>query len=767
MTSVSNCPPQRFLTGSGSQLSRAIISNEGGGELVLINNCFVENLAILALVIHYSDVVMAVTSGNYVTADTDLKCNFLAWYNSFANNSAVIGGPICRGAEQDICVLESANQGPSAPTKASVPPTPLPNSSTPLSPTQFSAPLTMTPNLSTLLPSISPMTNPVNISLPNECTIGMTISDRDRNEFIAQDSEYTVFVNRLSTNSFLGLTYAQLPSILQLNYEALAENSSGIGVAGSKPFQTPSQDELAHLQIICQKSYDAVDLALSSKPKDSNTSTPVTFPISHAPVTTAPIISAPVTAKPTSVTAPISIAPVTAKPTSVPGTNQTDCIDDMDMIVTSQFINGSDIGIPTDKHQVFILCPNTEFQVGFYDQTTGYVIQGQQPLAIRSNMTIQCGEDGKSINNCSITTGDIAFFLAPGLFRDDVVTIENAVLMGITFSESIREIYFTIQGMGGDINVIDCRFYGGNVNTFVSLFSYYQDLNATVPPSRRHLYISTDNPGRGLIRRMRNLEPIKPRLSTGGTFLTNRHLQQDSFIVHPLNVTFTDCVFENNSNVPLDLSSGDDSKFMVYLGLGFETVIFKNTTFRNNSYALGLMEGNGLITALAASLSGGNIEFYSCSFINNKVIGPGYAITTNAEYPANARPILAVDTCAPKNYGQECEFAWYPDAFWNSTTEVFFFGNVTCINGSSTKSCEALSSSPPTVTSSAAPSPAAPVTLPPDKTPAPIDPNYSSARTLSPTISRTQVPAPRTSAVATMMPTATAFLAIVIFAVFV
>ena len=149
------------------------------------------------------------------------------------------------------------------------------------------------------------------------------------------------------------------------------------------------------------------------------------------------------------------------------------------------------------------------------------------------------------------------------------------------------------------------------MNTFVSLFSYYQDLNATVPPSRRHLYISTDNPGRGLIRRMRNLEPIKPRLSTGGTFLTNRHLQQDSFIVHPLNVTFTDCVFEvrpcsqmrkmfvaiitnvfenqNNSNVPLDLSSGDDSKFMVYLGLGFETVIFKNTTFRNNSYALGLM----------------------------------------------------------------------------------------------------------------------------------------------------------------------------------
>ena len=53
-------------------------------------------------------------------------------------------------------------------------------------------------------------------------------------------------------------------------------------------------------------------------------------------------------------------------------------VDDLDMTLNLEFINGPNIGITSDKHQVFILCPNTKFQVGLYDlTTTGYVIQEQ------------------------------------------------------------------------------------------------------------------------------------------------------------------------------------------------------------------------------------------------------------------------------------------------------------------------------------------------------------------------------------------------------
>jgi hypothetical protein len=137
------------------------------------------------------------------------------------------------------------------------------------------------------------------------------------------------------------------------------------------------------------------------------------------------------------------------------------CINSFDQIKNAQFVNGTATAISTSERQVFILCPNTEFKVG-YILPDGSIGAGQTPLALRSNMTILCGKDGKSSNNCNITTGDIGFYTVQGSFGTDEVTIDNAVLSGITFSDSIRSTYFLIGGMGGNIDIIDCRFYVRN-----------------------------------------------------------------------------------------------------------------------------------------------------------------------------------------------------------------------------------------------------------------------------------------------------------------
>ena len=73
-------------------------------------------------------------------------------------------------------------------------------------------------------------------------------------------------------------------------------------------------------------------------------------------------------------------------------------------------------------------------------------------------MTIQCGEDGKNSNNCTVSTGSIGFVMFRGLFKSDEYVIENGVLRGITFVD-LREQYFLIGDMGGNVDVIDCRFY--------------------------------------------------------------------------------------------------------------------------------------------------------------------------------------------------------------------------------------------------------------------------------------------------------------------
>ena len=112
--------------------------------------------------------------------------------------------------------------------------------------------------------------------------------------------------------------------------------------------------------------------------------------------------------------------------------------------------------ISTEIPQVWTLCPNTEYKTGFLSDQD--IIVGMLPLFLRSNMTIQCGEDGKNSNNCTVSTGHLGFYTSQGMFAPDEYVIENGVLRGITFAD-LRLQYFLIGDMGGNVHLIDCHFY--------------------------------------------------------------------------------------------------------------------------------------------------------------------------------------------------------------------------------------------------------------------------------------------------------------------
>jgi hypothetical protein len=342
-------------------LSRALIANEGGGDLVLTDNCFQNNTVVLASVIQYSMDFPAVSSGNFVAVGSGLTCDYLAWYTTFDADGAVIGAPNCTVAESNVCSLDT--------------------------------------KVSTDAASDTPTASPA----------------------------------------------------------AASNATTGAPVAKSSATTAPAFVTIAP----ASKSNATIDPAPSTTIAPA-TQSPTSAPASSVAKTIAPVIKSPSTIAPvskstTSVPAvEASFAPAPKNSTNPVHVNASACISDLDEIFDAQYDTTGN-PIPTDQAQVFILCPNTEYKMGFLSGDE--IIGGFLPLFLRSNMTIKCGVDGKSSNNCNMTTGTIAFFSVYGFFGQDELSIDNAVLSGITFSGSIREQYFVIGGLGGSIDVIDCRFY--------------------------------------------------------------------------------------------------------------------------------------------------------------------------------------------------------------------------------------------------------------------------------------------------------------------
>ena len=104
--------------------------------------------------------------------------------------------------------------------------------------------------------------------------------------------------------------------------------------------------------------------------------------------------------------------------------------------------------------ETYILCPNTIYRMGTFDVTTYQIQNGFPPIYTRSNSLYQCGEDGKSSNNCVITGGEYHVFHEYASYnRENKV---NVVMKGLTFENASGG--GLIIAAPGDIAFIDCIF---------------------------------------------------------------------------------------------------------------------------------------------------------------------------------------------------------------------------------------------------------------------------------------------------------------------
>jgi len=115
-----------------------------------------------------------------------------------------------------------------------------------------------------------------------QCTNAMAFSDLSRNGDLNKD-EYLRFINRLTSNEYLGQSFSTLPQPLQDNYDQLADENGVIEIAGSRPGQTPTAEEAAHLTNVCTSTDKAIQSKDSGGGGDGPTPTPPSEPTAPTP----------------------------------------------------------------------------------------------------------------------------------------------------------------------------------------------------------------------------------------------------------------------------------------------------------------------------------------------------------------------------------------------------------------------------------------------------------------------------------------------------
>ena len=145
-----------------------------------------------------------------------------------------------------------------------------------------------------------------------------------------------------------------------------------------------------------------------------------------------------------------SMAPIieSDKPTMLPTPGCFSSLRDLDVVMLDLNANGQDF-----RQKVFILCPNTIFEIGFTrDLDTGdCCVDGDVPIFPFPNTLIQCGEDGKSSNNCVIARGQTQIL---SNFYD--VPHENIEFRGITFVDATLSVATIADA--GEYTFTDCIF---------------------------------------------------------------------------------------------------------------------------------------------------------------------------------------------------------------------------------------------------------------------------------------------------------------------
>ena len=125
--------------------------------------------------------------------------------------------------------------------------------------------------------------------------------------------------------------------------------------------------------------------------------------------------------------------------------------------------------------ETYTLCPNTTYTIGSFDPTTEVNIDGWKPIFTRANSIFQCGDDGKSSNNCVITGGNFQILHEVISFNRE--SKDNVVIKGITFEDATNG--GLLLAAPGDITLIDCIFRVSRIVPFSSTLHRTVSLNVT------------------------------------------------------------------------------------------------------------------------------------------------------------------------------------------------------------------------------------------------------------------------------------------------
>jgi hypothetical protein len=105
----------------------------------------------------------------------------------------------------------------------------------------------------------------------------------------------------------------------------------------------------------------------------------------------------------------------------------------------------------TTAQRDFRICPDTHINIGLpADASFTKFVGGDFPLSVVHNdVTVACGSNGKSSNNCTLNGGLYQFITIPtNPLVNKTITTDNLKLKGITFTGSLNRLPFPASATG-------------------------------------------------------------------------------------------------------------------------------------------------------------------------------------------------------------------------------------------------------------------------------------------------------------------------------
>jgi len=370
--------------------------------------------------------VMGSKPGVNTTSEQQAHLDTVCSSTSAAISAALGGGsPVAATPTTAVPTTRIPTTSPLRPVAA---PTNVPTSSS-VSPTTMptNVPTTSASGPTTSIP-IPTTTTPLPTTSLSTCTISLTISDRNQNDYLDQ-SEYVTFVNRLSSSTWQNSNFMELPLVLQNNYYFLADgNSNGINLQGSKPGSSPTANQTANLENICYQTDVSIDSALNPTPTVSPGTT--TGPSQSSPEPTlSPVSPVPTTSPATPVPTTSPATPVPTKVTSAPTTTVTSLTPTVFPTSIPSLSSLTPSGVPSGELRT--IAPSTVSSSSPAPSKLLYEFEGENVFVISNT---------QGINAIDLNTGSPDRVMLDVAYNRVAQETVNALFPGSNVTSSLRYI---------------------------------------------------------------------------------------------------------------------------------------------------------------------------------------------------------------------------------------------------------------------------------------------------------------------------------------